>query len=103
MQEIDPAILIGANALHTEDWTTILNRATEHIDFLVVHPYPLYGWEGYDRYLRQNPDTLYCVRWARDAIRANDIATSRQLKIMVTEFAAGAFNEWDRSAGDMAQ
>jgi hypothetical protein len=103
MKEVDPAVLIGANALHTEDWTTILNRAAEHIDFLVAHPYPFYGWEGYHRYLRQDPDTLYCVRWANDAIRANPIATRRQLKIMVTEFAAGAFNEWDRSGADVAR
>ena len=103
MKEIAPTILIGANALHTEDWTTILNRAAEHIDFLVVHPCPFYGWEGYDRYLRQDPDTLYCVRWARDAIRANPVGTRRQLKIMVTEFAAGAFNEWDRSGADVAR
>jgi len=101
MKEVDPTILVGANALHTDAWTTILNRAAEHVDFLVVHPYPFYGWEGYDTYLRQDPDTLYCVRWAKDAIQANPIATRRQLQIMVTEFAAGAFNQWDRSGADV--
>jgi hypothetical protein len=103
MKEVDPTILIGANALRTDAWTTILNKAAEHIDFLVVHPYPFYGWRGYDAYLRKDPDTLYCVRWAKNAIKANDIATRRQLKIMVTEFAAGAFNEWDRTGADVAR
>jgi len=103
MKEVDPTILIGANALHTDAWATILNRAAEHIDFLVVHPYPFYGWPGYDAYLNKDPDTLYCVRWAKSAIQANDTATRRQLKIMVTEFAAGAFNEWDRSGADVAR
>ena len=103
MKEVDPTILIGANALHTDAWITILNKAAAHIDFLVVHPYPFYGWKGYHTYLRRDPDTLYCVRWAKDAIKASDFATKKQFKIMVTEFAAGAYNEWDRSGADVAR
>lgn len=103
MKEIDPTIFIGANALQTDDWITILNKAAAQIDFLVVHPYPFYGWKGYDTYLRQEPDALYCVRFAKEAIKANEIASRKQLKIMATEFAAGTFNEWDRSGADVAR
>jgi alpha-N-arabinofuranosidase len=103
MKQVDPAILIGANALKTDDWITILNKAAEHIDFLVVHPYPFYGWKGYDAYLRHDPDALYCVRFAKEAIKANEIASRKQLKIMATEFAAGTFDKWDRSGADVAR
>jgi hypothetical protein len=37
---------------------------------------------------------MYCVRFAREAIKANEIASRKQLKIMATEFAAGTFDEW---------
>ena len=103
MKEVDPTIQIGANALQTDDWITILNKAAEHIDFLVVHPYPIYGWKGYDTYLRQDPDALYCVRFAKEAIKANNIASRKNMKIMATEFAAGTFDEWDRSGADVAR
>jgi hypothetical protein len=103
MKEVDPATQIGANALRTDSWTTILNKAAEHIDFLVVHPYPFYGWTGYDMYLQKDLDALYCVRSAKNAIQSIDVAKRRQLKIMVTEFAAGAFNEWDRSGADVSR
>jgi hypothetical protein len=103
VKQVDPTILIGANALKTDDWITILNKAAEHIDFLVVHPYPFYGWKGYDTYLRQDADALYCVRFAKEAIKANEVASRKHLKIMATEFAAGTFDEWDRSGADAAR
>ena len=103
MKEVDPTILIGANAGETEDWMTILNKAAAHIDFLVVHPYPLYGWKGYDVYLRQDPNALHGIRSAKEAIVSNEIARRRQVKIMATEFAAGTFDEWDRSGADTAR
>lgn len=103
MKEVDPTILIGANAREPDDWMKILNTAAAHIDFLVVHPYPFYGWKGYDTYLHQDPDALYGIRSAKEAIESNEIAGRRRVKIMATEFAAGTFGEWDRSGADVAR
>ncbi len=103
MKEVDPTILIGANARELENWMTILNRAAAHIDFLVVHPYPCYGWKGYDVYVRQDPNALHGVRSAQEAIASNEIARRKRVKIMATEFAAGTFDEWDRSGADVAR
>jgi hypothetical protein len=101
MKAEDPSILIGANGDTNEWWEKILRVAAGSIDFLAVHSYPCYGWTSYCEYLKLEPDVLEMVRTARKAVEKFAPAHKGRLKIHLTEFAAGSFNEWDNAGADM--
>jgi alpha-N-arabinofuranosidase len=103
MKSVDPNIQIGANGDKEEYWTTVLDIAAPVIDFLSVHSYPLYGFKNYTDYLRNDIDATSVLEGAKKSILANPVAAEKGMKIMMTEFAAGVFDQWDRELANMAR
>ena len=98
MKAVDSTILIGVNGDLENYWKTVLDLSAKYIDFLSVHSYPLYFWKSYNEYISKDADVSWAINIAKNAVQHNAIANSRKLKIMVTEFAAGTFHDWDRKA-----
>jgi alpha-L-arabinofuranosidase len=103
MKAEDPAILIGANGDSDAWWQAVLSRAAGHIDFLSVHTYPCWKWPNYDHYRTNNPEPLGPVRVATNAIARYAPAHRQRLKVMLTEFAAGTFGDWDKTPADLGR
>jgi hypothetical protein len=103
MKAEDPAIQIGANGDTGSWWKAVLTAAAEHIDFLSVHSYPCWKWAGYEQYRTNHPDILGTVRVAADALAEYAPAHKNRIKIMLTEFAAGTFGEWDDTPSDLGR
>jgi hypothetical protein len=103
MKAEDPAILVGANGDSDEWWKTVLSRAAEQIDFLSVHTYPCWKWPAYETYRTNSLDGLGPIRVAVNAIARHTPAQQQRLRIMVTEFAAGTFGEWDKVPADLGR
>jgi len=103
MKAQDPAIQIGANGDTNAWWQEVLTQAAEHIDFLSVHSYPCWKWTGYEDYRRSSPDVLGTVRTAVNTIAEYAPAHKDRLKIMLTEFAAGTFGDWDNKPADLGR
>jgi len=103
MKSVDPSVQIGANGDSREYWSGIFDKAADVIDFLSVHTYPLYGLSGYREYLDRNPDLFGPMTTAKAAVAAHPGFAGREIKMMMTEFAAGSFDRWDRSGSDIAR
>jgi hypothetical protein len=103
MKSIDASILIGANGNSAGYWSGLFDKAASEIGFLSVHAYPLYGWTGYRDYVDGDPDACDPIRVAKQALDSHPGVSGRPIKLMMTEFAAGAFNRWDGSGSDIAR
>jgi alpha-N-arabinofuranosidase len=103
MKDEDPGILIGANADSEEYCKIILSGAAQVIDFISAHSYPLYARKSYYDYLSQEPDACGIIKVTKKAMEAFPELKSRDIKIMVTEFAAGSFSGWDREGSNLGR
>jgi hypothetical protein len=103
MKAEDPTILVGANGDSAKWWQVVLSRAAEQIDFLSVHTYPCWKWSSYDDYRKNSLDALGMVRMATTAIAQHAPAHPQRLRIMLTEFAAGTFGDWDKVPADLGR
>ena len=90
MKAVDPTIKIGANGSGPEWWSVVLATASSHIDFLSVHVYPVWAWDSYEYYRRNQVDFMGPIVEAMEATRtyAPD-ADRRRLRIAVTEANVG--------------
>jgi beta-galactosidase len=103
MKAEDPAIQIGANGDTDAWWQVVLAQAAEHIDFFSAHSYPCWKWTSYEQYRTGSPGILGIVRTAARAIAEYAPAHKNRLKIMLTEFAAGTFGDWDNTPADLGR
>jgi hypothetical protein len=103
MKAEDAGIRIGANGDTEAWWEAVLGRAAEHVDFLSVHTYPCWKWTSYERYRTSQPDALASVRAATRAIARHAPAHADRLEILLTEFSAGTFGEWDETRADLGR
>ena len=103
MKAEDPAIQIGANGDTDAWWQVVLAQVSEHIDFLSVHSYPCWKWTSYEQYRTGSPGILGIVRTAANAIAKYAPAHKNRLEIMLTEFAAGTFGDWDNTPADLGR
>ncbi len=110
MKAEDPSILIGANGAHRKDaagqlgrahgdiwWREVLEAAAEHIDFLVVHPYPCWEWGSYDWYRLKPYDFTEAARGAKEALEEWAPAHAGRIRVAATEL-----NSADWSSGGWA-
>lgn len=103
MKAVDPTILVGANGDREEWWREVLEAAGKEIDFLAVHTYPCYGWKGNDVYHDRAPNPRPSVDRAARALAAyatKEEAAAKRIRIAVTEYAAGFYNEADHGGAD---
>jgi len=103
MKAEDPTIHIGANGDSDAWWQAVLSRAAEHIDFLSVHSYPCWKWTNYSDYLTHPLEVMGTVKTARKAIAQYAPAHQSRFKIMLTEYAAGTFGDWDKTPADLGR
>jgi hypothetical protein len=103
MKAEDAGIRIGANGNTEAWWQVVLGRAADHVDFLSVHTYPCWKWTSYEQYRTSSLDALGSVRDATRAIARYAPAHADRLEILVTEFAAGSFGEWDETPADLGR
>ncbi|HSD27390.1 MAG TPA: hypothetical protein VLL75_08795 [Vicinamibacteria bacterium] len=103
MKAEDASIRIGANGDTEAWWQVVLGRAADHVDFLSVHTYPCWKWTSYEQYRTSSPDALAGVRAATRAIARYAPAHAGRLFVLVTEFAAGTFGEWDEAPADLGR
>ena len=103
MKAENPDILVGANGDSDAWWQAVLPRAAAQIDFLSVHSYPCWKYSGYDHYRTNSPDPLGSVRTAVTAVTRYAPAHQQRLQIMLTEFAAGTFGDWDKTPADLGR
>jgi hypothetical protein len=103
MKAEDPSILVGANGDSDRWWQIVLSRGAKHIDFLSVHTYPCWKWRNYDEYRTNNFNGLGAVHVATAAITKYAPTHAKRLRIMLTEFAAGTFGDWDKTPADLGR
>jgi len=103
MKSVDPSVQIGANGDSKEYWSGIFDKAADVIDFLSVHTYPLYGMKNYREYLDKDPECFGPMVTAKTAAAAHPGFSGRRIRMMMTEFAAGTFDLWDRSGSNLAR
>jgi hypothetical protein len=90
MKAVDPSIQIGANGLGAEWWSVVLSIASSHIDFLSVHVYPVWAWDSFDYYRRNEINFTGPIIETIEAIHAYAPAADRtRLRIAVTETNVG--------------
>jgi len=89
MKQVDPSIKIGANGSGRAWWRTILHTASQDIDFLVVHNYPVWPTTSYDVYRADRLPLTREVDTAVDAINRYAPPVDRaRLTVAVTEVNA---------------
>ncbi|MDZ7606069.1 MAG: hypothetical protein U5K79_10890 [Cyclobacteriaceae bacterium] len=103
MKQIDPTILIGANGDKEDYWNVVFEKAAGVIDFLSVHSYPMWNLSSYNDYINKEFDATLVLKDAKKSISTNPVASGKEMKMMLTEYAAGAFSQWDRELANIGR
>ena len=90
MKAVDPSIKLGAWRSWSEEWmNTVLDKAVEYIDFIIVHSY--YNPQGYAAYKNVPFHETQALRNLYSANKAIDNLPSphrERITLAVTEFGA---------------
>jgi hypothetical protein len=100
MRKEDSDAKIGMNGYHEIFMTDVLKAAGKHVDFVALHPYPIWGYEkGFSDYVSKGVDVDVTYNRLQNALLRSSLSKSKRDSMFVLATETGVM-DWATVGGN---